>query len=168
MKDLIILLILFSFNKLNSQEIVDMKEVYNENNLVYKSSNENLFSGIAQNKRRNGHLVYEEEYKNGIILLSNLYYNGKEKRIATKTIYNPNKPFASTKEYNYDLEGEIFKTITYNSNGIRILEEQFKNGKLTYSCQYNGEKKHGEELVYEEDGVTINCRTEYNKGKKIR
>ena len=168
MKNLIILLIFFSFNKLISQEIVDVKEIYTENNLIYKSSDENLFTGIAQDKRRNGHLVYEEEYKNGIILSSNLYYNGKEKRIATKTIYNPNNPFVSSKEYSYDLKGEIFKTITYNADGIKILEKQFKNGKMTYSCQYNGEKKHGEELVYEQDGVTITCRTEYNRGKKIK
>ncbi|WP_242203172.1 hypothetical protein [Aestuariivivens insulae] len=129
-----------------------MKEVYIDNNLVYKSSNDELLTGIAQSKRKNGHLVYEEEYKNGVILSSNLYYNGKEIRVSNKTIYNPNKPLVLSKEIKYHLNGEVFETITYNDNGIKILVEQFKNGKLTYSCQYLGKKKNGLELGYGESG----------------
>ncbi len=152
MKNFLILLMFFTFNKLISQEIVGMKEVYIDNNLVYKSSNDELLTGIAQSKRKNGHLVYEEEYKNGVILSSNLYYNGKEIRVSNKTIYNPNKPLVLSKEIKYHLNGEVFETITYNDNGIKILVEQFKNGKLTYSCQYLGKKKNGLELGYGESG----------------
>ena len=156
----------FTFNKLISQEIVGMKEVYIDKNLVYKSSNDKLFTGIAQSKRKSGHLVYEEEYENGIILSSNLYYNGKEIRVSNKTIYNPNKPFALSKENNYHLNGEIFETTTYNDDGIKILVEQFKNGKPTYSCEYLGKKKHGLELRFGDNGEKITDRCEYNIGKK--
>jgi len=166
MRNFLILLMFFTFNKLISQEIVGMKEVYIENNLVYKSANDELFTGIAQSKRKNGHLVYEEEYKSGIILSSNLYYNGKEKRVSNKTIYNPNKPLVLSKEYKYNLESKIFETTTYNDNGIKILVEQFKNGKLTYSCQYLGKKKHGLELGYGENGEEMTYRCEYINGKK--
>ena len=158
----------FTFNELISQEKIGMKETYIENNLVYKASNDQLFTGIAQSKRKNGHLVYEEEYKNGIVLSSNLYYNGKEIRVSNKTIYNPNKPFILSKEIRYHLNGEIFETTTYNDDGIKILVEQFKNGKLTYSCQYSGKKKHGLELGYGDNGVEITCKTEYKNGKKIK
>ncbi|RED50728.1 hypothetical protein DFQ02_101766 [Seonamhaeicola aphaedonensis] len=165
-RNLLILLILLTFNELISQEIIEMKEVYIENNLVYKNTTDELFTGIAQSKRKNGHLVYEEEYKNGIILSSNLYYNGKEKRISNKTIYNPNKPLVLSKEYKYNLESEIFETTTYNDDGVKILVEQFKNGKLTYSCQYLGKKKHGLELGYGEKGEKLTYRCEFINGKK--
>ncbi|CAM1365174.1 conserved hypothetical protein [Tenacibaculum litoreum] len=161
-----ILLMFFTFNELISQEIIGMKEVYIDNNLVYKISNDELFTGIAQSKRKNGHLVYEEEYKNGIILSSNLYYNGKEIRVSNKTIYNPNKPLVLSKEIKYHLNGEVFETITYNDDGIKILVEQFKKGKLTYSCQYLGKKKNGLELGYGENGEKLTYRCEYVKGKK--
>ncbi|WCO02296.1 hypothetical protein [Psychroserpens ponticola] len=118
---------------MNFPEIVGMKEVYIDNNLVYKSSNSELFTGVAQSKRKNGHFVYDEEYKNGIILSSNLYYNGKEIRVSNKTIYNPNKPLVVSKENKYHLDGKIHETTTYNYDGIKILVEQFENGKLMYS-----------------------------------
>ncbi|QLE02373.1 hypothetical protein HX109_12750 [Galbibacter sp. BG1] len=143
-----------------------MKETYIENNLVYKVSNDKLFTGTAQSKRKNGHLVYEEVYKNGIILSSNLYYNGKEIRVSNKSIYNPEKPLVLSKEIKYNLEGEIFETTTYNNDGIKILVEQFKNGKLTYSCQYLGKKKNGLELGYSEDGEKLKYRCEFINGKK--
>ncbi|MGJ8734594.1 MAG: hypothetical protein ACSHW4_15670 [Cellulophaga sp.] len=166
MRDLLILLMFFTFNELISQEIIGMKEVYIENNLVYKNVTDQLFSGVAQSKRKNGHLVYEEEYKNGVILSSNLYYNGKEIRVSNKTIYNPNKPLALSKEIKYHLDGEIFETTTYNDDGIKILVEQFKNGKLTYSCQYLGKKKHGLQFCYGENGEKMTYRCEFINGKK--
>jgi len=166
MRNFLILLIFFTFNELISQEIVGMKEVYINNNFVYKSSNDELFTGIAQSKRKNGHLVYEEEYKNGIILLSNLYYNGKEIRVSNKTIYNPSKPLVLSKENKYNLDGKIFETTTYNNDGIKILIEQFKKGKLTYSCQYLGKKKNGLELGYGKNGEKLTYRCEFINGKK--
>jgi len=156
----------FTFNELISQEKIGMKETHIENNLVYEASNDKLFTGTTQSKRKNGHLVYEEEYKNGIILSSNLYYNGEEIRVSNRTIYNPNKPFILSKEIRYHLDGEIFETTTYNDDGIKILVEQFKNGKLTYSCQYSGKKKHGLELGYVEDGEKLTYRCEFINGKK--
>ncbi len=165
-RNLLILLMFFTFNELISQEKIGMKETYIENNLVYKASNDQLFTGIAQNKRKNGHLVYEEEYKNGIIISSNLYYNAKEIRVSNKTIYNQNKPFILSKEIKYHLDGEIFETTTYNNDGTKILIEQFKNGKLTYSCQYLGKKKNGLELGYGENREKLTYSCEFINGKK--
>lgn len=166
MRNILILLMLLTFNKLISQEKIGMKETYIDNNLVYKVSNDQLFTGIAQSHRNNGHLVYEEEYNNGIILSSNSYFNGKEIRVSSKIIYNPNKPFIVSKEIKYHLDGEIFETTTYNEDGIKILVEQFKNGKLIYSCQYSGKKKNGLVLSYEENGEKLQYRCEFINGKK--
>lgn len=166
MRNILILLIFFTFNKLISQEIIEKKEVYIDNNLAYKVADNGLFTGIIQVKRKNGHLVYEEEFKNGIILSGNLYFNGKEKILSDKTIYNPNKPYVPSKELMYDLHEEIFEIRTYNDDGIKILCEQFKNGKRTYSCQYLGKKKHGLELGYKDGEEKITFRCEYINGKK--
>ncbi|WP_152596379.1 hypothetical protein [Algibacter lectus] len=143
-----------------------MKEVYEENDLVYKIADEGLFTGIAQVKRKNGHLVYEETFENGVILSSNLYFNGKEKRVSNKSIYNPNKPLALSKEYSYDLEGGVFEITTYNHDGLKILYEQFTNGNISYSCQYLGKKKNGVEMGYRDGGEKMTFRCEYINGKK--
>lgn len=166
MRNFLVLLIFFTFNKLISQEIIGMKEVYIDNDLVYKNADDGLFTGIVQSKRKNGHLVYEEEYEKGIILSSNLYYNGKEKRVSNKAIYNPNKPLVLSKEYSYDLKYKIFEITTYNDDGLKILYEQFTNGKVSYSCQYLGKKKHGLELGYRDGGEKMTFRCEYINGKK--
>jgi len=166
MRKLLILLVFFTFNKLISQEIIEMKDVFIDNNLVYKVVDDRLFTGIAQVKRKNGHLVYEEEFENGVILNSYLYFNGKEKRLSTKTIYNPDKPNVLLKEIMYDLQKEIFEVHTYNDNGVKILREQFTNGKVSYSCQYLGKKKHGIELGYKDGGEKMTFRCEYFNGKK--
>ena len=54
MKKILILLMFISIKTI-SQERIGIKEVYAENNLVYKNSDEKLFTGIIEKKRRNGH-----------------------------------------------------------------------------------------------------------------
>jgi len=166
MRNILFILIFFSFNKVVSQEIIEMKEIYISNNLVYKIGDGKLFTGIAQVKKNNGHIVYEEEFKNGVIIFSNVYFNGNEKRLSTEAIYNSNKPYVLSKEIRYDLNGEVFEIHTYNDEGIKILIEQFTNGKLSYSCQYLGKKKNGIELGYRDGGEKLTYRCEYINGKK--
>ncbi|WP_345276049.1 hypothetical protein [Litoribaculum gwangyangense] len=166
MRNFLILLLFFTFNKLISQEVIEMKGVYIDNNLVYKVVDNGLFTGTAQVKRTNGHLIYEEEFKNGVVLFSYVYFNGKEKRLSSKTIFNPDKPYVLSKRYEYDLQGDIFEIYTYNNDGIKILKEQYTNGKVSYSCQYLGNKKHGIELGYRDGGEKMTFRCEYINGKK--
>jgi hypothetical protein len=166
MRNILLLILFFSINQAISQEKIGLKEIYITNDLAYKVSDSKLFTGIAQSKRKNKHLVYEEQYNNGIILSSNLYYNGNEIRVSNKTIYNPNKPFTLSKENKYHLNGEVFETTTYNDDGTKILVEQFKNEKLTYSCQYSGKMKHGLELIYGKNGAKMTYRCEFINGKK--
>ncbi|MBL7471728.1 hypothetical protein [Robertkochia sediminum] len=168
MRIFLTVLALIAFQNLFSQEIIKLKDLYIENNLAFKTSNKELFTGIAQSKRNNGHIVYEEEYKNGVIVLSNLYFNGKGKIISDQTIYNSNKPFVLAKKISYNLKKEIIETILYDNNGLKILVENFKNGVRTYSCQYLGKRKNGYEISYEKNGIEVYCQTEYKNGKKIK
>ena len=57
----------FAFNLIIGQEKVEFDDLYYEGNLAYKISNDSLFNGIAQKLRKNGHLVSEDIYENGIL-----------------------------------------------------------------------------------------------------
>ena len=76
-KYLLLLVFIFSSLELISQDTLGMKEVYIDNDLVYKMDGQR-FTGLAQDKRKNGKLNYEEQYKDGVILWSNLYFNTKK------------------------------------------------------------------------------------------
>lgn len=162
----IIFLVLISTSfEMISQDTLDIKEVYIDNDLVYKMSGER-FTGLAQKKRKNGHLTYEEYYKDGVILFSNLYFNTKEKKLSDKAIYNRYRLWVLQKEISYTLSGDTFEIKSYDENGKKILLEQFENSKVSYSCEYNGRKKHGKEFCYDDDGNVLIF--EYNNGKKVK
>ncbi|SEC25578.1 Antitoxin component YwqK of the YwqJK toxin-antitoxin module [Tenacibaculum sp. MAR_2009_124] len=165
-KMLLILAIAFFSQHLFSQEVVDYKELYVYNELVYKNINDALFSGVAHRKRKNNHLVYEEAYDNGVILWSKQYFNGKQVRVSNETIYNSRKPNVVSKENDYRLDKSLFRTMTYDEDGKKIFVQIFNKGKLTYSCQYKGKKKHGIELEYDEKGEKLIYRAIYVDGKK--
>ncbi len=48
----------------------------------------------------------------------------------------------------------IYKVSTY-SLFTSSCERRLKNGKLTYSCQYNGKKKHGREFCYSKEDELV-------------
>lgn len=158
---------LFLTYQINSQDIVEMKAIYLDNqNIAHRVKDDSIFTGIAQHIRRNGHLVYEEIFINGVITTSKLYFNLEELKISNKTIYNENKPYVISKEFKYNLKGQVFEIITYDVNGKKALTEQFKNDKLIYSCEFNGKKKHGFELNFGENGNELLYKCEYRNGKK--
>jgi antitoxin component YwqK of YwqJK toxin-antitoxin module len=161
---ILIVFISISFEVI-SQDTLDMKEVYIDNDLVYKMDGQR-FTGLAQQKRKNGKLNYEEQYKDGVILWSNLYFNTKEKKVSDKTIYNRYKLWIIEKEIRLRLSQDTLHIKTYDENGKKILLEQFENNKVTYSCEYNGKKRHGQEMCYDDDGNKLIFQ--YVNGKKVK
>lgn len=164
-KYLILLVLIGTSFEVCSQDTLDIKEVYIDNDLVYKMDGQR-FTGLAQRKRKNGHLTYEENYKDGVILSSNLYFNTKEKKVSNKTIYNRYKLWVIEKEISYRLSKDTLGIKSYDENGKKVLLEQFENNKLTYSCEYNGRKRHGKEFCYDDDGNELIF--EYINGKKVK
>lgn len=162
---LFLLLLLMSFS-LFSQESIAMKEIYIDNSLAYRISNQQLFTGVAQSKRKNGHLVYDEKYVNGIITESNLYYNTKEKLISDKTMYYQQKPFVNEKRIRFHLSKDTLRIISYDTSGKKILIEEFENNRSIYSCEYDGRKKNGKEICIDKNGEKLVF--EYRDGKKIK
>ena len=164
MKIIFITIAFLLSSNLIGQDTLDMKEVYIDNDLVYRFSNDERFTGVAQVKRKNGHLIYEEHYNDGVILEDFTYYNGKEKILAYKTIYHKYKLWVPKKEYGYPKSRKWIDVITYDETGKKILVEQFENDKLTYRCEYSGKKKHGKEFCYSDNGEELHF--EYINGKK--
>ena len=160
----ILLFVFFTvWSNLFCQDSISLKDVYLNNEIAYKIDGER-FTGIAQSKRKNGHLVYEEVYNDGVVLLSNLYFNGKQQIVSDRIEYNRYKLWTPAKEYRYNLKGQVIRSISYDENGLKVLVEEFQDGELVYSCQYNGRKKHGVEFCFTEEGEKL--MFEYINGKK--
>jgi len=166
MRNILILLMFFTFNKLISQEKIGLKDVYYENYVAHKVSNDEIFTGITQKVRNNGHLVYDEVYENGILIKSTVYYNSTEKPIPSRVIFYHEKSFTPKTEINYGLSQPRIEYIHYNESGKKILNEIYTDDILTYKCEYVNGKKHGTEFCINDDGTKLTI--EYNNGKKIK
>ena len=156
---------MFSANiGVNAQDTISNDQIYylKDFNLAYKVSDGQLFSGVAQIRKKNGRIAFEMEYENGVILTQYVYYRRKIKELSTKVIYNPKKPWTELTEIRY-FSG-IEEWTFYDENGKRTLEEQRKNGEVIYSCEYSGRKKHGQEMCLEDDGTKMYI--EYVNGKR--
>ena len=66
MKNILLIIFICFLSTLSAQEIVDSKDIYFDNGLIYKVSDNQLFSGQVQKVRKNGHLVYEDYFKDGV------------------------------------------------------------------------------------------------------
>jgi antitoxin component YwqK of YwqJK toxin-antitoxin module len=66
MRKILILLLIQSAN-VYCQETLKLDDIYTENNLTYKSSNDKLFSGKVERYKRKNHLVLELFFTEGIL-----------------------------------------------------------------------------------------------------
>jgi len=168
MKNILLIVFICFLNQLSAQEIVEIKDLYIDaaDDLTYKIADGKLFTGQAQYIRKNGHLVSEEYFENGIMTKSIIFYNGTEKSTpANETEYYLDTQ-TKRKETNYDLKKQITEFIHFEINGQKILVEQFENDKLIYRCEYQKNKKHGIEYCLNDDGTEI--RIEYQNGRKVK
>ena len=165
-KNILLLGLVLCHFELFAQDTLDMKEVYMDNLLVYKIADNERFTGIAQMKKKNGRVVLEEEYKDGVILFDYQYYRGAEKEICYKTEYNRYKLWVKQKEYFYPKSKDWYELVNYDENGKKVLLEQFEEDQLFYSCEYSGKKKHGKEICFDDNGDKLIFH--YVNGKKVK
>ncbi|KSA12043.1 hypothetical protein I600_3285 [Maribacter dokdonensis DSW-8] len=154
------------FQNVYSQDTLDMKEVYIENDLVYKYSGNVRFTGVVQLKRKKDEVYFEEVYNDGIILYDYQYIKGSNRRLIYQTNYNRYKPWSKEKEYYYPKSGKWTQITSYDQNGKKILVEQFEKEELIYSCQYSGKKKDGQEVCYDKHGNKL--INQYVNGKILK
>ncbi|WP_072995812.1 hypothetical protein [Pseudozobellia thermophila] len=167
MKNLIVqisFLFLFNHFGLFAQDTISNEKIYIDNDLAFKYSDGQPFSGIAQIRKKNGQIAFEMEYEDGVILKQYVYYRRKKnnRKLATKVLYDPQKPWKEVTEIRYFSSFEEWTF--YDENGNRTLKEQRKNGEIIYSCEYSGRKKHGQEMCLDDDGAKMFI--EYVNGKR--
>jgi len=155
--------VLFTFISLItfSQDILSFDEIYTENNLVYKKSNSNLFTGKVQRFKKKNHLVFEIEIENGVMKIATIFYNGKEKKEAEKRYYDLNNKIFKKEKYSFD-KTYVWTTL-FNNKEEKILEEEHENGVLKYRSEYLNGKKHGITYSLNDDGTSIECLFENGK-----
>lgn len=158
MKKIFFVFLLFTLN-LFSQEILKKDEIYTKDNLVYKVSNSELFTGKIQSFKRKDHLTFEIEFENGVIKKSILYYNGKEKIISNETYYYDNNRLIQ-KKISYSLDHKKIWIKYFNKLGEKTLEEDYVNGILVYSCPFLKNKKNGTVISINENGEKFECKFE--------
>jgi antitoxin component YwqK of YwqJK toxin-antitoxin module len=150
--------------KIYSQEVLKNSEIFKKDNLVYKTENSQLFSGKTQSFKNNNHLLLEREYINGIFRKYIIYFNGKEKIVSDEEYYNDVGNLEKKIKYSLDHKTQWIKY--YNEYGNKILEEDYKNGILIYSCPYTNGKKNGIAFTINENGERNECK--YENGKLIK
>ena len=169
-----IIILLIKCNFCLSQEtfVNSYKDIYISEGLFYRAKDDQLFTGIIEFIKKNGVLRSKEVYKNGYLTNEFQYYNksskGKvyqEKVYYEKKIVSENSKFYIQKIINYHITGEVYSTKHFDLTGEKILEENFKDGELIYSCEFKDGKKDGKEFC-----TSKKCGSEtliYSKGKKI-
>ncbi|KFF05528.1 hypothetical protein B0A68_02680 [Flavobacterium reichenbachii] len=144
------------------------KDLYSKDGLIYKASNDSIFSGSIENRRwTNNILLSKEDYKDGFIILVTEYYNKSKKGIPyMKTYFHDGLYFKKKKQDRLDFDGTIDSTIYFDENENKILEEFFSKGKLIHSCEYKDGKKNGKQFCISKNGEELNFI--YKNGKKVQ
>lgn len=165
-------LLFFLFINLQSfsQEKVALtpKEIYSKEGIVYKSSNDSIFTGsIEFHRRTNNILLAKQDFKDGFIILLIEYYNKSKKGIPSrKTYYYDHEFFKKKRQDRLDFDGSIDSTIYFDENENKILEEFYSENTLIYSCQYKDGRKDGKQFCLSKNGEAINSI--YQNGKKVK
>ena len=163
MQKICLILLLFTF-KIYSQEILSKNEIFTKDNLVYKIENSELFTGKIQSFKHKNHLTFEIEFKNGVLIKSTEYFNGEKKKIAEEIFYRKYGDKEKKIKYEYSID---FKWIEYyDENNQKVLEEEYKDGILVYSCPYLKNKKNGIVFSIDKKGQKNECK--FENGKLIK
>lgn len=164
-KNLIIFCFLLNTITALAQQRVATHDIYVKDGLAYSEKDNSVFTGIAEFRRSNGHLVLEEIYNNGYKTRYKLYYNTDEVIVSNETLFQSNSHFKKT-DINYSLSNSGTRYIHYDAEGRKVLEEIYQGDKLVYSCEFRNNKKHGKKFCITKKGDNL---TEfYENGKKIK
>ena len=167
---IILFLLIVGYQNVFSQDTLSVKEIYFNNNLAYQDYNDELFTGVAQKlrKNRNGHIIAEEIYENGVLLEWKLFYNKSNRRLAEKVLYYKEHALVAKERIRYTIneDGEFTESTHYDTNFKKTLVTRHKDTTLIYKCPYTDGKKDGEEFCINDNGNQI--ITKFINGKKIK
>ena len=158
-------ILLFFSQKIVSQKIFSKNEIFAKDSLVYEINSNQLFTGIIQNYAHKNHWISEIEFLNGILKKSGFYYNGKEQIVSDEIYYFGNNKKIQ-KKIKYSLDHNLVWIKHFDKKGFKILEEEFKDNILTYSCPFSNNKKNGVVFSLNKKGEKNEC--EYINGNYIK
>lgn len=148
-----------------AQKRVSTYDLVTKNKLTYIKTTGELFTGIAESRKKNGHLILDESITDGYKTKYTVYYNTDVEAISSEIYYYENS-FIEKLRIEYSLDHKDRRIIHYDNNGKKKFAETYYDENLIYSCEYNNGKKNGKEFC-----ITKKCgdNTEfYDNGKKVK
>lgn len=161
MKKLLTALLFLGGIQLYAQDTLRVKQVYLDQDIAYLEEGGARFTGMLESKRKNDLPSIQQYYQDGIIQSEVVYYKGNEVKPMFKTVYQAEKPGTYQKIFYYHKKKNKYRITSFDAEGNQVHIEQYVNGKLTYSCEYAGPKKHGKEICYKENGEQTVIEYEY-------
>ncbi|WP_126340489.1 hypothetical protein [Kaistella jeonii] len=140
-------------------------EIYFQNNLAHKISDNNLFSGTVEDFKKS-HISYSAEYLDGFLTNESFYYNFQKKLnkdIRYKKIYYSNN--LKVKEETFLSTAEKNSTTEFDENGKKKIYEFLKDGKVVFSQNFLNGKLNGKLFNIDKKGDS--CISYYSNGKMI-
>lgn len=166
MKIIFIFFLFLISNFLFSQEIYQNKDVYFDNNIAYKVSDNKTISGIVEFRDNKNIIFLKKEFLNGTLIKLFEYYNVRKmnfREVVAREIEYKNGKIIS--KIFYRSTGEKFGYIAYDESGKKKLEEYYKNGVLESSTNYKNGKKDGIMICHDKEGNLL--QFVYKEGKLI-
>ena len=165
---ILFILAIINYSIISAQDTLSIKNIYLENSLIFNANNELPFTGVAQKIRKNGHLVFEEVYEQGILVEYKEYYNGNTQSLSHKIYFYLDQPFVPKETITYytNKKRRITETTSYNRNEEKTLVTRYVDTTLIYKCSYKNGKKNGEEFCYDKNDKPL--ITKFKEGKKVK
>lgn len=165
MKIRILIIIILFFGKLYSQEKIELKNIFLEKGIAYNKLNNTIFTGIAQNKNKNGHIKFEKIYNNGKLIKTLLYYEiNSEQMISDEKLYNP-ETSQKEKHTRFSSDGRKYWETKFDDHEKKYEFNFFENGNLILHEEYKNGKKDGKRLCFSKNGGK--CEIVYKNGKEL-
>ena len=164
MKSILCSYIFLLSTSLFCQDSIPINEVYYLNDLAIAEYSNDPFTGIAVFRKKNGRLVQDWEFKNGVLLTEKLYYRREPIEVASKIYYDSILP---SKKIRVDrFFGGVTESTLYNNSEEKTLVRQVRGDTLIYRCEYLNGRKNGEEYCFNEDGSATIIK--YKAGKRVK
>src|SRR5690606_34114642 len=119
--------ICFAFSTGYCQDTLSIDDIYFHEDIAYKFSNDQRFTGVSQRVSKNGHVVYESIFDEGIIRQGILYYNSRNRDPVERIFYHKDIVYVPQKKIRYftNKKGEWEIISQFDEKGEKILEEHF-------------------------------------------
>lgn len=146
-KSLWLIILLFTV-KIYSQQTFTKNDIYFKDELYYNGLTREPLNGTVQ--YFNFISDFDMEFENGHYKKATVYYNGKERIVATVYYYLNDKQVE--KRVHYSKDHKKIWINCFDELGNKKLKEITENGTIIYSCPYYKNKKHGKVFYINKKG----------------